>query len=106
MPGAEASDNSKGATFSLENEDHTLANSLRYMLNKSLHVEFAGYSIPHPSEKVVNVRVQTTGEVTAHDAFREALGKLAELCVHMKTTFEDSVSEYESKPSTDDMDET
>mmetsp|Transcript_24048 Transcript_24048/g.66812 ORF Transcript_24048/g.66812 Transcript_24048/m.66812 type:complete len:156 (+) Transcript_24048:157-624(+) len=61
MPGTETSGSNNGATFSLENEDHTLANALRYMLNKSLHVEFAGYSIPHPSEKVVNVRVQTTG---------------------------------------------
>lgn len=94
-----------GATFALENEDHTLANALRYFLNKkwacryscmacscthphgtthetstphetfhslhcpdarlvlrSPHVSFCGYSIPHPSEPVTNLRIQTTGE--------------------------------------------
>mmetsp|Transcript_24049 Transcript_24049/g.66815 ORF Transcript_24049/g.66815 Transcript_24049/m.66815 type:complete len:106 (+) Transcript_24049:157-474(+) len=104
MPGTETSGSNNGATFSLENEDHTLANALRYMLNKSLHVEFAGYSIPHPSEKVVNVRVQTTGEETAHDAFREALGKIAEQCVHIHATFEEAVEDYTSR-SADDMEE-
>lgn len=28
----------------------------------SPHVEFCGYSIPHPSEAVVNLRIQTTGQ--------------------------------------------
>jgi len=28
----------------------------------SPHVSFCGYSMPHPSEEVVNLRVQTTGE--------------------------------------------
>ena len=30
----------------------------------SPHVSFVGYSIPHPSEKVVNLRIQTTGAPT------------------------------------------
>ena len=87
-------------TFSIEDEDHTLANSLRFFLNKkwvccaafrggrstvsgrppiqpalpphravvcplcllrSPHVALCGYSMPHPSEELVNMRVQTTG---------------------------------------------
>lgn len=98
-----------GTTFAIEQEDHTLANSLRFFLNKkcgrargghsrataeprpptsaraaraaALHaacadpraasppspaarspnVAFCGYSMPHPTEHVVNLRVQTTG---------------------------------------------
>lgn len=30
---------------------------------RSPHVSFVGYSIPHPSEAVVNLRIQTTGGV-------------------------------------------
>ena len=79
-----------GRTFALEDEDHTVANALRFLLNKkcaplravllfsylhctkrplllhhSPHVSFVGYSIPHPSEAVVNLRVQTTGGLLA-----------------------------------------
>lgn len=50
-----------GATFAVEQEDHSLANALRFFLNKDPRVSFAGYSMPHPTEEVVNVRVQTTG---------------------------------------------
>ena len=52
-------------TFTLKDEDHTMGNAVRYMLNKNPQVSLAGYSVPHPMEKSVNVRVQTTGEVTA-----------------------------------------
>lgn len=54
------------ATYSLAGEDHTLGNSLRFMLNKNPHVSFAGYSVPHPADELVNVRVQTTGTCLSH----------------------------------------
>ncbi|KAL1133628.1 hypothetical protein V6Z11_A12G052700 [Gossypium hirsutum] len=53
-------DNS-AATFSLTDEDHTIANAVRFTLNQDPRVTFCGYSIPHPSEARVNIRVQTTG---------------------------------------------
>ncbi|KAL0049313.1 hypothetical protein WJX82_011060 [Trebouxia sp. C0006] len=55
-----------GVTFALEDEDHTLANALRFFLNKNPHVSFCGCSIPHPAEALVNIRVQTTGEIDCH----------------------------------------
>ncbi|ETE66824.1 DNA-directed RNA polymerases I and III subunit RPAC2, partial [Ophiophagus hannah] len=50
-------------TFVLNNEDHTLGNSLRYMIMKNPEVEFCGYSITHPSESKINFRIQTRGEL-------------------------------------------
>jgi len=38
------------ATFSVEGEDHTLGNALRFVLNKSPHTALCGCSVPHPSE--------------------------------------------------------
>jgi DNA-directed RNA polymerase subunit L len=61
------------ATFALAGEDHTLGNAVRYMLNKHPGVAFAGYSVPHPSDDVVNIRVQTTGGLTATQALRDAV---------------------------------
>jgi DNA-directed RNA polymerase I and III subunit RPAC2 len=37
---------------------------LRYSLIKNPEVEFCGYSITHPSEHTVNMRLQTTGNGT------------------------------------------
>lgn len=50
------------ASFVIEQEDHTLGNSLRYFINKNPDVEFCGYTIPHPSETKMNIRIQTWGE--------------------------------------------
>jgi DNA-directed RNA polymerase subunit L len=78
LPGATP----KAASFQIEKEDHTLGNALRYFINKksvarsvdinqlehanpcehSPDVEFCGYTIPHPSETKMHIRVQTWGE--------------------------------------------
>ncbi|TYI36198.1 hypothetical protein ES332_A03G125600v1 [Gossypium tomentosum] len=63
-------DNS-AATFSLTDEDHTIANAVRFTLNQDPRVTFCGYSIPHPSKARVNIRVQTTGG-TVFDASQYA----------------------------------
>ncbi|GIL65114.1 hypothetical protein Vafri_18931 [Volvox africanus] len=83
------------ATFSIEEEDHTLANALRFFLNKNPHVAFCGYSMPHPSEEIVNVRVQTTGQITATQALKAACEDLQHVCVHMRSTLDAAVMKYQ-----------
>jgi len=46
-------------TFAIGDEDHTLGNALRHVLLHHSQIGFAGYSVPHPSEPVVHIRVQT-----------------------------------------------
>ena len=45
------------ATYSFVEEDHTLGNIVRNQILKNKHVDFCAYSMPHPSEQIVNVRV-------------------------------------------------
>ncbi|KAK8940008.1 hypothetical protein KSP40_PGU019742 [Platanthera guangdongensis] len=92
----------KNATFSLMDEDHTLANSVRFMLNKDPRVEFCGYSIPHPSENKVNIRVQTTGDA-AKDVLKDSLQDLILMCQHVRFTFDHSVSDFKLSPSYQEM---
>ena len=54
------SENKMNATYIFTNEDHTLGNSLRSLLVLDKDVELAGYSIVHPSEKLMTIRVQST----------------------------------------------
>ena len=87
-------------TFTLKDEDHTIGNAVRYMLNKNPQVSLAGYSVPHPMETSVNVRVQTTGEVTATAAMRDALLDIISVCDHVHDTFGDAVDEFKAKNPT------
>ncbi|CEM36164.1 unnamed protein product [Vitrella brassicaformis CCMP3155] len=74
------------ATFQFVNEDHTLGNVVRYMLMKNPDIEFAGYSVPHPTENIMNLRVQTT-ERPASSVLAESLTNLMAVCLHVKRTY-------------------
>ena len=50
------------ATYNFKGECHTMGNLLRYALVKNPDVDLAGYSITHPSESELNLRLQTTGK--------------------------------------------
>mmetsp|Transcript_8058 Transcript_8058/g.17348 ORF Transcript_8058/g.17348 Transcript_8058/m.17348 type:complete len:141 (-) Transcript_8058:1652-2074(-) len=67
-------------TFAIGNEDHTLGNALRHILIQNSKVEFAGYSVPHPSEPIVHIRVQTHEPTTAIQALRESCETLNNQC--------------------------
>ncbi|KAJ1343811.1 hypothetical protein BSLG_000067 [Batrachochytrium salamandrivorans] len=105
------SQDTSSATFCIRNEDHTLGNSLRYIIMKkaafssyakssillkctpfhSPAVSFCGYSIPHPSEYQINLRIQTDGTTTAVDALHKGLDDLVDMMTHIKDTFTDRV---------------
>lgn len=48
-------------TIKIHNEDHTMLNPLRWAISNNWvgdKVEFCGYTIPHPSEKVSHLNIQ------------------------------------------------
>ncbi|XP_042511904.1 DNA-directed RNA polymerases I and III subunit RPAC2 [Macadamia integrifolia] len=89
-----SSDKTK-ATFSLADEDHTLANSVRFALNQDPRVTFCGYSIPHPSDARVNIRVQTTGD-PAKEVLKDALQDLMGMSQHVRATFDKAVVDFKT----------
>ncbi|KAF8814798.1 RBP11-like subunits of RNA polymerase [Phlegmacium glaucopus] len=68
------------ATYQIHDESHTIGNPLRWMLMKNPMVEFCGYSVPHPSENVINVRIQMYDKLSSMDALIAALANLDNLC--------------------------
>ncbi|NXO87232.1 RPAC2 protein, partial [Sitta europaea] len=84
-------------TFVLHDEDHTLGNSLRYMVMKNPDVEFCGYCITHPSESKINFRIQTRGGLPAVEPFRKGLNDLMGVCQHVLNTFERSMKEFRAQ---------
>ncbi|QPG73965.1 RNA polymerase subunit AC19 [Brettanomyces nanus] len=85
LPGA--SEDGTLASFQIVDEDHTLGNALRYIIMKNPAVEFCGYSIPHPSENKMNVRIQTYGDQTAVQVLHKGLDDLSNLCEYIEDTF-------------------
>ncbi|KAM8849030.1 DNA-directed RNA polymerases I and III subunit RPAC2 [Synchiropus picturatus] len=84
-------------TFVMHHEDHTLGNSLRYMIMKTVDVEFCGYTITHPSESKINFRVQTRGGIPATEVLRRGLNELSDVCQHVLNTFQARVDEFKEQ---------
>lgn len=98
-------------TFIFKGEGHTLGNALRNLILKkystcslalscifntinqvivyccSPDVIFCGYTIPHPSENKLHLRIETR-EMSAVDVLREGLEQLKSLSDHILQTFE------------------
>ncbi|KAK6410770.1 RNA polymerase subunit AC19 [Oleoguttula sp. CCFEE 5521] len=88
------------ASFAFEKEDHTLGNALRYMITKNPDVEFCGYSIPHPSEAVLHLRIQTWDGVSVHEVLRKGLDDLSDLCDAVEDKFTVSRDAFDTSHST------
>lgn len=82
-------------TFAIGNEDHTIGNALRHVLIQNSKVEFAGYSVPHPAEPVVHIRVQTHEPTTAMQALQEACKTLHQQCELVLAKIEEKLPEIQ-----------
>ena len=92
----DAGGDESSATFVLHNEDHTIGNTLRFVLNRMPEVSFVGYSVPHPAEAKMNLRVQTVGQ-PATQVLHDALGTVYEVSQHVLSTFEAAVESHRAK---------
>ncbi|KAJ1919051.1 RNA polymerase subunit AC19 [Mycoemilia scoparia] len=79
------------ATFSLPGEGHTLCNALRWAIMKNPSVDFCGYSIPHPSNPISNIRIQTTDDTNVIKAMEKGLNDLESLCDLLKEKLNDEM---------------
>eukprot|EP00088_Acartia_fossae_P066027 TRINITY_DN815_c0_g1_i4.p1 TRINITY_DN815_c0_g1~~TRINITY_DN815_c0_g1_i4.p1 ORF type:complete len:116 (-),score=13.37 TRINITY_DN815_c0_g1_i4:112-459(-) len=86
-------------TYVFRKENHTLGNCLRTMLLKNPQVQFAGYTIPHPSEDVMHLRIQTVEGYPAQSALRKAFVDLKTHASQLKTKFVTAVDNFEKEGS-------
>ncbi|KAF9695208.1 hypothetical protein EKO04_006948 [Ascochyta lentis] len=82
------------ASFQFDGEDHTLGNALRYIIMKNPDVEFCGYSIPHPSETKMNLRIQTYDNVSVYQVLEKGLEDLMNMCDVVTDKFTISRDEF------------
>ncbi|CAI7621639.1 DNA-directed RNA polymerase I and III subunit [Penicillium manginii] len=82
------------ASFQFENEGHTMGNALRYAIMKNPAVEFCGYTIPHPSDPKMHLRIQTTDNTTALEALEKGFSDLMDLCDVVTEKFTDARDQF------------
>lgn len=85
--------NNQSVTFIFGNEDHTLGNSLRHILMQKEETDFCGYSVPHPYEPKMNIRLQTQG-VPAIDVLKSGLKDLEEVANVLDDAFTAALRSY------------
>uniref|UniRef100_A0A7N0ZUH9 DNA-directed RNA polymerase RBP11-like dimerisation domain-containing protein n=1 Tax=Kalanchoe fedtschenkoi TaxID=63787 RepID=A0A7N0ZUH9_KALFE len=69
----------------------------------SRRVELCGYSIPHPSENRVNIRIQTTKGAPANKVFRDGCQNLMSICQQVRgTPVSGAVEEFTRKQAMDE----
>jgi len=88
------------ASYVFYDEDHTLGNALRYVLTKRHETQFVGYrfiitktqfllfSIPHPSENRMVIRLQCVEGKKSNEVFKKGLNCLNSLCTNLKNKLE------------------
>lgn len=84
-------------TFVFGDEDHTLGNSLRHVLMGRKETTFCGYSVPHPSEPKMNVRLQTSTSKPAVQVLKDGLHEMVEICDLFDFTLDSAIAEYEAR---------
>lgn len=84
--GTEA-DDPFNVTFVIRHEDHTIGNALRWVIARYEDVDFVGYTLPHPSEIKIHLRIQCKGTRTARQILKDALQELESIYAQMEETF-------------------
>ncbi|RLM59009.1 DNA-directed RNA polymerases I and III subunit RPAC2 [Panicum miliaceum] len=100
---------STASTFSIMEEDHTLANSARFVLNqdpieateRAWRKQFREQWIE--GRPKINIRVQTTGD-PAKDVLKDALQDLMVMCQHVRGTFDNAMANHRAKKPAEQMD--
>ncbi|KAJ5980070.1 DNA-directed RNA polymerase I and III subunit [Penicillium waksmanii] len=87
------------ASFQFENEGHTMGNALRYAIMKNPAVEFCGYTIPHPSDPKMHLRIQTTDTTTALEALEKGFSDLMDLCDVVTEKFTEARDQFNEENS-------
>ncbi|OJA14972.1 hypothetical protein AZE42_03226 [Rhizopogon vesiculosus] len=71
------------ATYQIFDESHTIGNALRWMIMKN---------VPHPSENLIQVRIQMYDGLSSLNALIEALNNLDDVCETVENKYHASLA--------------
>uniref|UniRef100_A0A8D8T2L0 DNA-directed RNA polymerase I subunit D n=1 Tax=Cacopsylla melanoneura TaxID=428564 RepID=A0A8D8T2L0_9HEMI len=95
----ELSDNSLNVkpncrTFVFEKEGHTFGSVITHILQSYPEVDFAGYSVPHPADFQIFLRIQVKDGYDSLDILKKGIKDLEEACDKITNTFNRALIEH------------
>ncbi len=85
--------------FRIENEDHTLGNLLTFILDKMPETEFCAYTIRHPTENVLYLRLKVKEGNDVIEVFRKGVVELKKALDIVENKFIKAMDTYKEKTS-------
>lgn len=95
------SNNASSGSFLFEGETHTMGNALRQAIIPNDDVEFCGYSVPHPAENKMRLRIQArpvdaSGAPTnIVEILNRGLDDFSQWCSNVQSEFDRAFTAYE-----------
>jgi DNA-directed RNA polymerase I and III subunit RPAC2 len=83
----ETNDPSSGS-FLFEGETHTMGNALRQTIVSNPAVDYCGYSVPHPAENKMRIRIQAAKGENIIDIMNQGIENFAQWCSNMEGAFD------------------
>jgi DNA-directed RNA polymerase I and III subunit RPAC2 len=83
----ESNDPASGS-FLFEGETHTMGNALRQTIGCNPSVEFCGYSVPHPAENKMRIRIQAEPGNSIIDIMNRGIDDFALWCDNVGQAFD------------------
>ena len=83
------------ACITINQEDHTLGNIVRQSLLRDRRTRFAGYRKPHPLYDLVELKVQSNGEVRPFELVTECCKELVQHVDKIDNAFETALQNFD-----------
>ena len=81
-------------TFVFEGERHTMGNAIRQTILPDPRVEFCAYSVPHPAQNRMRIRVQSREGENIVEILSDALDNFSQWCQNVEDQFSSSAASY------------
>ena len=91
-----AYDNTDGTSgsFLFEGETHTMGNALRQTIVANPNVDFCAYSVPHPAEAKMRLRIQCNESTNIIEAIDQGLDNFSQWCQNVESEFDAAIAPF------------
>ena len=79
--------------YTFYNEDHTLGNIIRFLIQTNPFVNYIGYNIPHPSENILNIKIISNKKDHLNYLIL-GLKNASEICIMVDSLFNKRIQIY------------
>ena len=82
--------NPSSGSLLFTNETHTMGNAIRQTIISNENVNFCGYTVPHPAENKMALRVQADDGYKIIDIVNLGIDNVKQWSLNTKSTFEEA----------------